>query len=221
MIVHREVLSARALRLLDRIGGILGPACYLAGGTGLALRAGHRKSEDLDFFRHEPGLVLRARDRLKHALTQAGRYRLLSEDEGTLHLVFGDVRVSVLAYRAPLLRKPDRIGAARVAHPVDIGLMKLSAIIGRGARKDFLDIACVLREHARLAALLRLAPAKFPESRDIVFLALKSLVYFADAEAEPDPVILRDEYRWSSVKAFLRIEVVRLSSGLTHQRRRK
>ncbi|MEK7477704.1 MAG: nucleotidyl transferase AbiEii/AbiGii toxin family protein [Candidatus Coatesbacteria bacterium] len=220
MTPHREVLSREAMRLLGSLGGILGPSYYLAGGTGLALQAGHRKSEDLAFFRHAPGLVLPARERLKRSLLEAGRYQILSEDEGTLHLAYGDTRVSLLASRPPLLRKAIRMDRALVADPVDIGLMKISAVIGRGAKKDFIDMACLLKEYVALAELLRLAPKKFPESREISFLALKALVYFADAEAEPDPVILKGEYRWSPVKAFLRSEVTKASSALTSQRRR-
>ncbi|MFQ5657921.1 MAG: nucleotidyl transferase AbiEii/AbiGii toxin family protein, partial [Candidatus Methylomirabilales bacterium] len=49
--MHPEVLPLRARRLCGKLMRL--PALrpfYLAGGTGLALHLGHRRSEDLDFF---------------------------------------------------------------------------------------------------------------------------------------------------------------------------
>jgi len=66
--------------------------------------------------------------------------------------------------------------------------MKLSAIVSRGSRRDFIDVACILENYADLPELLRLAPAKFPESPDFAVTALRALVYFDDAEKEDDPV---------------------------------
>jgi len=50
---HREVITEgveRALRDLQRTSVLQN--FYLAGGTGLALHIGHRRSTDLDFFSH-------------------------------------------------------------------------------------------------------------------------------------------------------------------------
>ncbi len=47
---HPEVSTDAVRRVLASIAGSLGPEWYLAGGTGLALQLGHRRSHDLDFF---------------------------------------------------------------------------------------------------------------------------------------------------------------------------
>ena len=78
----------------------------------------------------------------------------------------------------------------------DLGAMKLSAIANRGVRKDFIDVAFILREHG-LGEMLDWYRAKFVGYD--VFPALRSLVYFADAEDEPEPQMLR-VMKWSDVK---------------------
>ena len=52
---HREVLKPPSFSVLERASeSRLLKDFYLAGGTGLALRLGHRKSDDLDFFGSRP-----------------------------------------------------------------------------------------------------------------------------------------------------------------------
>lgn len=49
--VHTEALEPDVLDALHRVAASkLGQRFYLAGGTGLALQLGHRRSNDLDFF---------------------------------------------------------------------------------------------------------------------------------------------------------------------------
>jgi len=48
---HAEVLSPAAVEAIKHLGAMESLRnFYLAGGTGLALRLGHRRSADLDFF---------------------------------------------------------------------------------------------------------------------------------------------------------------------------
>jgi hypothetical protein len=95
----------------------------------------------------------------------------------------------------------------RIASVTDIGLMKIGAIIGRGSRKDFRDLREVVRR-VPLASLLRKASRKFPDAEDFVFQASKALVYFADADPEPDPRLLRPE-PWEAIRRFFEREVPR------------
>ena len=192
---------------MNSIGGPLTRAgFYLAGGTGLALQMGHRKSADLDFFVENGELNLPSPARLKGVLGKAGRFRVVAEEQGTLHSEVSGIRVSLLAYRSSLIRKPVRAGSILLAHSIDIGLMKLSAIVSRGSKKDFVDMACILRNHISLAPLLRLAPQKYPESPDFAVTVFKALGYFKDAEREDDPILLDESYRWSKVKGYIEDE---------------
>jgi hypothetical protein len=178
----------------------------LAGGTALALQEGHRSSADFDFFAFSPDLALPPLGRFRHAELRPPRGRVRLEARGTLHAELSGVQLTFLATDSPWLRRPRRFGRLRLAHPVDIGLMKLGAIIQRGTRRDFIDLACVLGRHTSLDRLLRLAPRKFPDVRDVVPQALQALVYFADAEHDLDPPRLDPDYRWDRVKKQIEAE---------------
>ena len=184
-------------------------AFYLAGGTALALTYGHRLSVDLDFFSPTNPLGLMERPAVLESLRSAGA-EIEEEKDGTLHARLRGTHISFFRYRYPLLRGLRRWGHLRVAHPVDIGLMKLGAIIGRGSRKDFVDLYVILKEEMDLPRLLRLAPKKFPGSRDFRVQALRALVYFADADQEPD-LRLPPTLSWPGIKRFFENEVRSLS----------
>jgi hypothetical protein len=79
---HREVIEPQVERALHdlRILGVLDP-CYLAGGTGLALHFGHRRSQDLDFFSRDP---LEPQALIQRMKTLVG-FALASQAPGTLH----------------------------------------------------------------------------------------------------------------------------------------
>jgi hypothetical protein len=63
----------------------------------------------------------------------------------------------------------------------DIAAMKIAAIIGRGTKKDFIDIAFLLQKFS-LKEILDFYSLKYNDGS--VFMALKSLAYFEDAESE-------------------------------------
>jgi hypothetical protein len=95
--------STAARRLAERSvqGGF-----YLAGGTGLALRRGHRRSVDLDLFTEAPFAATSVRDRLRDVEGLSH----LEVGEGTVHLMLDAVKVSFLHYPYPLLFPPGMFG---------------------------------------------------------------------------------------------------------------
>lgn len=210
---HAEALPPKASRLFGALAKVPDlERFYLAGGTGLALQRGHRLSVDLDFFSAADPLDESRRRNLKGTLSRLGEFSVREEKEGTLHSLIQGVETSFLSYRYPLVRPARRWRGLRVASLADIGLMKIGAIIGRGSRKDFRD----LREITRglpLEDLLRLAPKKFPDAEDFLFQASKALVYFDDAEAQPDVRLLRPE-PWAEVKTYFQREVPRVFRSL-------
>ncbi|MEK7742990.1 MAG: nucleotidyl transferase AbiEii/AbiGii toxin family protein, partial [Elusimicrobiota bacterium] len=196
----------RALAELPELGRF-----YLAGGTALALQRGHRFSIDLDFFTDESEFDAAEHGALRKTLSRLGGYRLREDKKGTLHVVLRGVEVSFLYYPYPLVRAPLRWKGLRIASEADIGLMKAGAIIGRGARKDFRDLREIIRS-LPLEALLRLGEKKFPDFEDFMFQASKALVYFADADTQNDPRLLKRE-PWSEVKSYFERETPRVFRG--------
>lgn len=85
--------------------------------------------------------------------------------------------------------------------------MKIAAIIGRGTKKDFIDLYFLLRLFT-LNELLDLYLEKYPDGS--LFVAMKSLTYFDDAEQDPMPVMF-DNVEWESVKDSIRNAVSTLN----------
>lgn len=202
---HREVISEaaeRSLRDLQRTS--LLQSFYLAGGTGLALHMGHRRSIDLDFFSRDPfdpEAILGKAESLEGI-------HVLSKDPETLHLTIMDTKVSFLGYRYPLLFPCEEISELRVADPRDIACMKVSAIASRGTKRDFIDLYSVSKHHD-LEQLLTWFKTKFAQANYSMVHVLKSLTYFEDAEKDPMPdMIVR--LNWEQVKQFFTTEVPRL-----------
>jgi len=202
---HREVITEgveRTLRDLQRTSVLQN--FYLAGGTGLALHIGYRRSIDLDFFSRDPfdpEAVLGKAESLDGL-------RVLSKDFETLHLTLGDTKVSFLGYRYPVLFPYEEIFEVKVADPRDIACMKVGAIAGRGTKRDFIDLYAVSKHH-ELEQLLTWFKAKYAQADYSVVHILKSLTYFDDAEKDPMPDMLVT-LTWEQVKRFFSTVIPRL-----------
>ena len=85
----------------------------------------------------------------------------------------------------------------------DIAAMKLNAIIGRGSKKDFIDLFFILKDYS-LATIMGFYTKKYNDGS--AFLVLKSLIYFEDAEESEDPVSLKGQ-TWNSIKQYIRDQV--------------
>jgi hypothetical protein len=203
---HLEAVTSGCLAAARVLGAWKGlEEFYLAGGTALALIYGHRVSVDLDFFSSTNVLGFTERQPLLETLREAGG-RIEEEKDGTVHARLEGAHISFFRYRYPLLAPLSPWERIRLAHPRDIGLMKLGAIIGRGSRKDFVDLHTILQEEISLRSLLRLADKKFPGSHDFKVHALRALVYFDDADTEPE-LRMRQDMRWPAIKRFFETEV--------------
>jgi len=174
---------------------------YLAGGTALALQLGHRKSIDLDFFTP----VFPKHDILLqdiHSLAPT----VINQTQGTLDVVIDTVKVSFLSYTYPLLFDLQDYNSCKLAHIKDIACMKLSAISSRGSKKDFVDLYEILKTET-LETIFEDFDQKFKEVSYEKLHIVKSLVYFDDAEKEPDPDFLVP-LDWLSIKDSLTQDVV-------------
>lgn len=205
------------LRLLERLAGLtVFQEFYLAGGTGLALLIDHRRSVDLDLFSNRNRLDFEGRQRLLEKLRRLPGWQQIEAKDGTLHGRIGRVKVSFFWYDLPLVRPLIRQGDLRIASIEDIGLMKMGAIIGRGSRKDFLDLYAVCRK-IPLKTLLSKAGRKFRDSRDFTLQAMRALHFFEDAEREP--LLTGVPWSWSQVRGFFESQVRSLAKAELGARR--
>lgn len=153
----------------------------LVGGTALALQYGHRMSVDLDFF----GTIPEDKDLLIDAVRRIGETTVTNRTRMILQMVVNQVKVDFVDYsRYPWIDEPIQGDGFVLASDKDIAAMKVNAIIGRGTRKDFIDMYALL-QHYSLAEILSFYKQKYPEYSE--YRALLSLTYFEDAEMQDMP----------------------------------
>jgi hypothetical protein len=201
----REVIAAETEATLCALrDACLLTRFYLAGGTGLALQFGHRLSRDLDFFTEEQF----NEEALIQSMQALDDFAVVSKAPYTLHATLKETKASFLGYDYPVLFPANLFLSVPVADPRDIACMKVSAIAGRGAKRDFVDL-CVTAQRYGLFEILQLFDRKYAQARYSKVHILKSLTFFADAEKDPMPHMLI-ELEWDKVKQFFLNEVPRL-----------
>jgi predicted nucleotidyltransferase component of viral defense system len=198
--VHWEAITQEMRELLRFIGQQpFARRFYLAGGTALALRLGHRRSVDLDFFSETDQVGRASRQEILRTLDPLSP-QALEDVDGNLLLRVSGLHVGFFSYGYPLLEPTDSVEGVAVASLVDVGLMKLDALITRGSRKDFYDVYAIARQ-IPLADLLSLAQGKYPHVRDFELMAVESLVLFDNADRDVQPDLLLD-LPWEQVRQF-------------------
>jgi nucleotidyltransferase AbiEii toxin of type IV toxin-antitoxin system len=204
---HPEALAPRAQELLSRLGTRPWAAdFYLAGSAALALYTGHRPVADLDLMSNADRLTSpERRDLLAELVALAPDAEVETARDGYLFARLGGVALRFFYYPYPLVHPLADFAGLAVASAVDLGLMKLGAIISRGARRDFVDLYLLCRE-LPLAALFDLAEDKFGHVRDFPLQALKGLADLSQIEGEPMPR-LAVPLEWSEVEDWLRTQV--------------
>jgi hypothetical protein len=182
--MHLEVLTDKQKKVLSLLGDALkNTDFYLAGGTALALQTGHRMSQDFDWFIPHLGEI----ESFFRLLRTAGvEYVVTSTDRETCYLLVENVQVSFLGYDYPLLQTKVLCAEYGIylAGIDDIAAMKLAAVASRGSRRDFVDLYFLFKNQRPLKDCLRLYQEKY-KIRDIGHV-IRSLVYFDNAEAEPE-----------------------------------
>lgn len=184
--------------LNDFMRTTIGASFYLGGGTALALQLGHRRSDDLDFFSPTEDIPT-VRPALEDAL--ASFHPTLADSAwGNLVYLANDVRLGFYGYGFPLVAPLVQSEGIWLASIEDIALMKMDALLSRAARKDFYDLYFICRK-IPFRQLLDLAPQKYANVRDFETQTVKRLVYFENAEADEDPILIQP-VSWQEVKEF-------------------
>ena len=205
---HLESLSPRAQELVARIAPhSWAEECYLAGSAALALYIGHRPVQDLDLMTATNRLTgPERRDLLGELLALDVETEVETARDGYLSARLAEgVGLRFFYYPYPLIDPFEDLSGLGVASAVDLGLMKIAAIISRGGKRDFADLHLLCRE-LPLAELLARAGDKFGHVRDFPLQALKGLADLSATVGEPMPR-LAAPLDWSAVEAWLRREV--------------
>lgn len=173
----------------------------LVGGTALALQYGHRKSVDLDFF----GVLPEDKELLIDIARTLGDIQVINQTRMILQLIVNQVKVDFVDYSRYLwIDEPINGDGFVLASDCDIAAMKVNAIIGRGTRKDFIDLY-VLLQHYSLKEIMNFYRQKYPEFSE--YRALLSMTYFEDAEMQDMPQMFIDT-SWEDMKKTI-VEAVK------------
>ncbi|MDR2585188.1 MAG: nucleotidyl transferase AbiEii/AbiGii toxin family protein [Prevotellaceae bacterium] len=177
--LYTQAVESHTLGLLEKLSADNALNGFLlAGGTNLALRLGHRKSIDLDFFAYQHFDAISLSDYLIE------KYNFKKQDvrvKDTIKGSIDNVKVDIIAHVYPLVDEPLLTNQGfRLYGLKDIVAMKLAAISDSGRRiKDFVDIA-YLSTHFSFAQMLDTYAEKYINSS--VLHAARGLVFFEDID---------------------------------------
>ena len=202
--LHYGTVEPNVLEILKKLMQI--PALndfYLVGGTELSLIYGHRKSIDLDLFstnvffnetiippleKHFPGFS----------------YRNTHNPIGLFGRIDG-IKLDLVAHHYhPIIEKPIVIDGIRMFSLPDIMAMKIAAIMKRGVKKDFWDIAELL-QHYTVDDFINFYTSKYASQQLLVSVPF-AMTYFHDAEESEDPISLKGQ-TWKKVKKIIQQKV--------------
>jgi len=174
------------------------PDFYLTGGTATALQIGHRVSYDLDFFCQDE---FRHQDHVR-SLRALSRFIVDYTDSNTLVGRLNEVKVGFFHYPYRLIRPPHRWRGLKIASLEDIACIKVDAISSRGKKRDFIDLYFIMKAlRLSLSEVFQVFEQKYGGGQYNLIHVQKSLIFFADAEGDPDPQMLA-EYSWEQCKSF-------------------
>lgn len=174
----------------------------LVGGTALSLQIGHRNSIDIDLF----GKAEIDTDLFIEKLKTFGEVTVTQSTKNILITQVNNIKVDFVNYKYPLLSDIFAVDGIRMLSKKDISAMKISAICGRGSKKDFIDLFYLLDEFS-LLEILSFYEQKFTDGS--VFLVEKSLAYFDDADLQLQPKMFKD-FDWEICKQKISNEVLKL-----------
>jgi len=174
--LHRETVSPDTLELLTALqANPFFENTRLVGGTALSLQLGHRISIDLDLFGDfvtDPIAVQTALQEHKNVVATYNTPSIFA-------FVIDGVKVDLVNYRYGWIDDPLVVEGVVMASQKDIGAMKLSAVTGRGTKKDFVDLYFLLETYT-LGELIGFFEEKYPDGN--TYLLLRSFIYFDDAD---------------------------------------
>lgn len=200
-IVHGHIMPAAQAELLRSLGPLAhGLGYYLAGGTAVGLRLGHRQSIDFDWFADNPRVQP---PDVPGVLTNSGlRFDVKNLADRLVDGFINGIRTTFIQYPYPTLEplEPwDEYNFA-LAGLTDLTCMKLWAIANRGSRKDFIDIYAILDHGISLGESLEAYRQKFGVQDTMP--VLYGLAYFDEAERQPMPRMLI-QADWSHMKSAI------------------
>ena len=199
--MHWEIIDNSRYNLLKKITETISlENYYMIGGTALSLQMGLRESFDFDFcvqniFNNEI---------LLEELSKLGTIEVKQNQKGTCDVIINGVQVSFFYYPNNVINdfvKVTEMPNLKFASILDIAEMKIVAIGGRGAKKDFFDLYNILNIcNISKEKLAKGLVEKYGANINYMNVIM-GLIYFEDAELEILPKTYVN-YNWEEIKLF-------------------
>ena len=133
-----NILDKKRKNLLPLLKGFKNDF-YLAGGTGLALQLGHRKSYDFDLFAFNDFKIHNLQCTVE-TLFNDWKVEILQLEADTLTILVNEnVKISFFNIYNPTVKPLIESEWFFICHPLEIGAMKVAALL-RTAYRDYIDL---------------------------------------------------------------------------------
>lgn len=200
--MHKECFPEEGWQVLRALKKMLSKHhAILAGGTALAFHIGHRISADLDFFTDEEFHIESVISAIRKTKLP---FRIISEGEGSLIAEVKGIKISLLKHEYPFLDRIITFEVIEIAGVLDIASMKIIAIRQRGTKRDFVDLYFILQDIPFYKIADHMVKRFGKERLNPVHIG-KSLVYFSDAESNPEPRYIKGKAQsWDKIKKFFK-----------------
>ena len=192
--LHYETVSPdlltvlKRLQLLPEISGF-----RLVGGTSLSLQIGHRTSVDIDLFTDK---AFDSEELQKVISNNFESFEVRWANRNGFTSMINDIKVDFFDWRVAFIKPVLTADGLLLADKQDIAAMKFETITTRKERKDYIDIAFLLKEYD-LKTLLSLHKSKYPFiSSQFVIESLMAIDY-ADNTEQPKLFV---SYDWQQLK---------------------
>lgn len=192
-----SVLNQNQKEVLFKLSFLTKEGYYLAGGTALAIQLGRRTSFDFDFYTPNHFDQNTLFDKFGEIFGDEAIKTSLAKN--TLFCTLKTVDCSFFTYPYKLLRKPVLKMGVSVASLEDIAAMKFLAVNRRPAKRDYVDVYCLL-EKFTLEEMIDFAKEKFPNFN--FYYLLRALSYFEDIkDGERRSIQMTDKnFSWEAAK---------------------
>ena len=201
--LHLETVEPNTFSVLNRLMDNSGlQDFHLVGGTALSLIYGHRLSIDLDLFS-----TVKFDNNNIETLLQEEFHSSLNIRTSSHFGLFGfidSVKVDIVRYPHPFIRPVVTKQGIRMFSLEDLIAMKVQAVLGRGKKKDFWDIAELL-QHFSVEEFIQFHKEKY-STQHLFITVPQAITYFADADESEDPISLKGQ-TWEGVKDFIKEKV--------------
>jgi hypothetical protein len=197
--MHPEILTENQKELLSLLHRF-SESFYLAGGTGIALYIGHRRSIDFDLFTQNDI----HKTQIQNIIRKSGFeiQDVLYEAFDQTHYLVNGVKLTFFTYPFHIPALVDFKAVISMPSLLDLGAMKAYALGGRGKWKDYVDLFFLLRDHFSLEEIEGRAHGLYGS----VFnekLFREQLAYFTDIDYSEEVEMVAEAPDQEEIRTFL------------------